>query len=136
MPPLSIGHTHMHIHTPTYLLYIGTESKEQDIPSGGPQGSLLTVIFFDLQVNLAGAPRPIPSLIPLGQEGPDPDPQLAGPLPLCHLKEKTIKKKYVDDLSLLETINLKMSLIPSTPIIGPPNFHEQPDLTSLFYSTN
>ena len=85
----------------------GAESAEQDIPGGGPQGGLLTVIFFDLQVNLAGAPCPIPTLLPLGHEGPEPDPQLAGPPPLCHLKENTLKKKYVDDLSLLEAIKLR-----------------------------
>ena len=35
----------------------------------------------------------------------------------------------MDDLSLLETIELKTALVPSTPIIGPPNLHEQPGLT-------
>ena len=39
-----------------------------------------------------------------------------------------MKKKYVDDLSLLESINLKATLIPAPPIIGPPNLHEQPGL--------
>ena len=39
-----------------------------------------------------------------------------------------MKKKYVDDLSLLESINLRNSLIPSIPIIGPPNWHERPGL--------
>ena len=33
----------------------GAVSTEQDIPGGGPQGGLLTVLLFDLQVNLAGA---------------------------------------------------------------------------------
>ena len=37
----------------------GVESAEQDIPGGGPQGGLLTVIFFNLQVNLAGALPPL-----------------------------------------------------------------------------
>jgi hypothetical protein len=46
--------------------YNGAESSEQDIPGGGPQGGLLTVILFGLQVNLAGAPCPILSLLPLG----------------------------------------------------------------------
>ena len=31
----------------------GAESAEQDIPGGGPQGGLLIVILFDLQVNKA-----------------------------------------------------------------------------------
>ena len=108
--------------------YNGAESDEQDIPGGGPQGGLLIVILFDMQVNMAGAPCPVPSLLPLGHEGPEIDPQQAGPLPLCHLKEKTMKKKYVDDLSLLESINLISTLVPAPPIIGPSNLHEQPGL--------
>ena len=44
--------------------YNGAESAEQLIPCCGPQGGLLTVILFDLQVNLAGAPCPIYPLLP------------------------------------------------------------------------
>ena len=52
--------------------YGGAESNEQCIPGGGPQGGLLTVLLFDLQVNFAGAPcRTIP-LLPNGVEGPEP----------------------------------------------------------------
>ena len=254
--------------------YNGAVSAEQDIPGGGPQGGLLTVLLFDLQVNQAGAPCTLPRTLPYGEEGPelqrpahayqhlhdtptqtgevhthhaplllpphdapvvegpaleppatayqhlhdiptqpgevhphhDPlllspqhspllsqqdspcveghqletpahayqllndtptqaggpelmspthgyqhlhdtptqpgevhDPLLLPPLaapaplynfppPLCHQSDKILKKKYVDDLTLLESINLKSCLIPSTPIIGPPNLHEQPGL--------
>jgi hypothetical protein len=109
--------------------YNGAESAEQDIPGGGPQGGLLTVILFDLQVNLAGAACPIYRVLPLGFAGPEPDPPENVPLPLCHSKDKTMKKKYVDDLSLLESIDLKATLVPSPPIIGPPNLHELPGLS-------
>ena len=108
--------------------YDGVESAEQDIPGGGPQGGLLTVIFFDLQVNLAGAPCPTQPLPPLGTTGPEPEPIHDVLLPLCHRKEKLLKKKYVDDLTLLESINLKHSLVESDPIVGPRNLHEQPGL--------
>ena len=107
----------------------GAESSEQDIPGGGPQGGLLTVILFDLQVNFAGAPCPLPQLLPAGIEGPDLGPLQAGPLPLCHQNEKILKKKYVDDLSFLEAIDLKSTLVPTAPIIGPPNLHEIPGLS-------
>ena len=108
--------------------YNGAESTEQYIPGGGPQGGLLTVILFNLQVNKAGAPCPILTQLILGHTGPEPAPHNAGPLPPCHLREKIRKKKFVDDLSLLESVNLKLALVPSPPIVGPPNLHEQSGL--------
>ena len=108
--------------------YNGATSKHEYIPGGGPQGGLLTVIFFDLQVNLAGAKCPIrPSLPPL-VHGPEPDPQHDELLPPCHKPGVTLKKKYVDDLSLLEAIDLKAKLQKLSSTIGPPNIHEQPGL--------
>ena len=86
------------------------------------------MIFFDLQVNLAGAPCPTLPLLPPLVPGPEPDPHQAGPLPLCHQPEITLKKKYVDDLSLLEAINLKLQLANAPPVLGPRNIHEQPGL--------
>ena len=115
-------------HRKMCVRYNGAVSGEQDIPGGGPQGGLLTVILFNLQANKAGAPCPIPSLLVIGHAGPEPNPQEAGPLPLCHIQEKMLKKKYVDDLTMLESINLKSALVNITPFIGPPNLHEQPGL--------
>ena len=140
--------------------YGGATSEEHDIPG------LLTVLLFDLQVNLAGAPCPFqPSLPPgvcgpelppwhnlqnlLPQEGDAPSTPPHQPLPSisnsnaavlvqetpppvqappCHQKNKMLKKKYVDDLSILECINLKASLKPLPPLIGPCNKHETPGL--------
>ena len=82
--------------------YNGATSKYKDIPGGGPQGGLLTVIFFDLQVNRAGAKCPIAPLLP-PFEGPEHGPQQVGPLPQCHQVDVTLKKKYVDDLTLLQS---------------------------------
>ena len=109
--------------------YNGAVSGEQDIPGGGPQGGLLTVLLFDLQVNLAGAPCPLLPLLSPGVEGPDPGPLQEGPLPLCHQADKTLKKKYVDDLTLLEAVSLPGTLVPTPPIIGPANIHEIPQLS-------
>ena len=111
------------------VCYNGAESAEKDILGGRSQGGLLTVILFDLQVNLAGAPCPIYPVLSIGIDRPEPDPLQLGPLPPCLQSEKILKKKYDDDLSLLETIDLKAALIPSPPIIGPPNIHEQPGLS-------
>ena len=104
--------------------YGGATSVEQKIPGGGPQGGLLTVIFFNLQVNLAGVPCPLPRSLPVGTLGPEPCHPQPGPLPPCHQNKITMKKKYVDDLSMLESLNLKMTLVPSSTIIGPRNIHE------------
>ena len=105
----------------------GATSNEQLIPGGGPQGGLLTVLLFNLQVNLAGTPCPLHRQLPLGVLGPEPEPQQVV-LPLCHQRKNTLKKKYVDDLSMLESIDLKTSLRIANPIIGPPNYHEIPGL--------
>ena len=64
--------------------YNGAESAEQDTPGGGPQGGLLTVIFMNLQVNLAGSSCPITLLPTTWYFWPEPVPQQAGSLPLCH----------------------------------------------------
>ena len=89
------------------MRYGGATSDEQLIPGGGPQGGLLTVLLFDLQVNLAGAPCPPLPLLPHGVQGPELRPYLS-----CHQKEDILKKKHVDDLSLLEAINL-LKLVPT-----------------------
>ena len=107
--------------------YNGATSSEQVIPGGGPQGGLLTVLLFNLQVNLAGAPCPLFPALPSLLCEPQQQPQ--GPLPQCHQHHKTNKKKYVDDLSMLEKVNLKSALVPLPRIIGPLNFHESSGLT-------
>ena len=123
----------------------GAVSADQDIPGGGPQGGLLTVLLFNLQVNLAGQPCPLRPLQPAGLDDhlqardlaslppvpakvDHPHVQIYGPLPPCHQKEKTLKKKYVDDLTLMEALSLLSTLLPSPVIIGPPNLHEFPGL--------
>ena len=98
------------------------------IPGGGPQGG--TDLLFDLQVNLAGFLCPITPTLPIGTFGPEQNPNVVGPLtlPLWHRKEKTLKKKYVDDLSMLEAVDLLADLVPLPVMIGPPNKHEVPGL--------
>ena len=108
--------------------YNGVTSSAQNIPGGGPQGGLLTVILFNLQVNLAGLPCRLETWLPPLQQGPEPDPRLAGPLPICHLSDLTLKKKYVDNLSMLEAIKLRTQLVPTPPAHGPLNLHEQSGL--------
>ena len=93
------------------------------MPGGGPQGTLLIVLLFILQVNLAGSPCLPPSTLPPGVAGPDPFPNVSQSLP-CHDQKKTENKKFVDDLTMLEVVSLE-NLIPKKPFIGPLNFHER-----------
>ena len=88
------------------------------MPGGGPQGTLLIVLLFILQVNLAGAPCPVPRTLPDGVAGPEPNPVVDSPLALCHLTEKKEDKKFVDDLTMMEVVNLKENLVHSTSING------------------
>ena len=89
--------------------------------------SLLTKTY-PVEANLAGDPSPIPRVLPHGDEGPDPAPVQANPIPLCHQEENIMKKKYKDDLSVLEAIDLKSMLVPSNPIFGATKLHEIPGL--------
>ena len=107
------------------IRYHGAVSSERNMPGGGPQGTLLIVLLFILQVNHAGDPCAVEPTIPSGLAGPEPNPdEITSPKP-CHTKHTTENKKYVDDLTFLEVVKLKQKLIPQPVFIGPPNFHER-----------
>ena len=107
------------------IRYHGAVSSDRVMPGGGPQGTLLIVLLFILQVNLAGAPCSVPPTLPEGTAGPEPDPEsVAPPLP-CQRIGETENKKFVDDLTLLEVVNLKDNLVKKTASTSPPNFHER-----------
>ena len=131
--------------------YQGATSEFQSTPGGGPQGSLLIVLFFILIVNDAGKPCTPKSTLPEDVHGPEPNPfptldtsphptQAAGDAPHdqslggssistaapppCHSPTKTARFKYVDDLTLLEEVSLgSLERIPK--FIGPFNYHER-----------
>ena len=107
------------------IRYHGAVSSDRSMPGGGPQGTLLIVLLFILQVNHAGDPCPVPATLPDGFAGPEPDPNTVTTLQACHSVGKTENKKFVDDLTLLEVVKLKNNLVPKEVLIGPPNFHER-----------
>ena len=119
----------------------GAASGFQQTPGGGPQGSLLIVLFFILLVNDAGKPCKSTPTLQEGYEGPEPHPDHLLPVPLdgepdqaqstiqadhppCMDISKTERLKYVDDLTLLEEVDLN-NLEDIPPFIGPLNFHER-----------
>ena len=129
------------------MRYKGATSSFKSCPGGGPQGGLLTQVFFILQVNKAGQPCPrsrAPALRmedqpattatkinplylqpPGSSAGPPTDPtrELEDP-PLCHNTSKTHKNSYIDDLTLFEKVSLK-DLVEKKRIIGPLNYHDR-----------
>ena len=107
------------------IRYHGAVSGDRKMPGGGPQGTLLIVLLFILQVNLAGAPCPPPSTLPSGVAGPEPDPLLISTPKPCQLHDSIENKKFVDDLTLLEHVKLKENMVRRHPFIGPLNFHER-----------
>ena len=102
--------------------YNGATSSAQSSPGGSPQGGLISVILFNLQANKAGTPCAQPKTLPPTIEGPEP--LIIEPAPPCHQTHRTHRNKFVDDLTLLEKIDLKSTLVIGDPMIGPKNFHE------------
>ena len=110
-------------------IFNGATSTSQHLCGGGPQGSLLIVLLFCIQVNMAGEPCPriidIPSDIsntigPQFQDSP-----LVNTLP-CHEEKRTSKKIYIDDLTILEAIDLRQTLTAIDPdFIGPQDYHSR-----------
>ena len=101
--------------------YKNEVSEVQRVPGGGPQGGLITIILFNLQVNKAGSPCPVPRTLDVGVSGPEPNPLNQTNCPPCHTADMIAKKKFVDDLTMLEAVRLNVSLTPKPPFIGPRN---------------
>ena len=107
------------------IRYQGAVSSERRMPGGGPQGTLLIVLLFILQVNLAGSPCLPPTTLPPEVSGPEPNPVSISSPKWCQNKDSTENKKFVDDLTLLEHIKLEKNLVLKENFIGPLNFHER-----------
>ena len=106
------------------IRYKGAVSSDRLVPGGGPQGTLLIVLLFILQVNHAGDPCSAPNTLAPDVAGPEPQLCDSSVKP-CHIPAKTENKKFVDDLTILEVVSLKDSLVPQDSFIGPLNFHER-----------
>ena len=79
--------------------YKGTTTGDRCLPGGGPQGSLLGGFLFLILINLCGFP--------------DQDYNLGENIckPRGKFQTQKLHTKYVDDMTLLESIHLKKSLI-------------------------
>ena len=100
--------------------YRGVQSKPHLLPSGGPQGDLLT-IFLSFVLLSDAALGPAPPL-PLDAVPGDVS-SFVGPLPPIETEDE-IRLKYFDDASLGEVISLKNQLTMSSNAWGPKSFHD------------
>ena len=96
------------------LRYKGRNSGRKQLPGGGPQGTKLGLFLFLILINAAG----------LGYLEKQIGKQITGRL--CKRKPiENIHLKYVDDLSIAQSINLKECLITNTNPIRPFELHDQ-----------
>ena len=106
----------------------GETSSSQRLCGGGPQGSLLIVLLFCIQVDKAGEPCQLTNVVSTNTNeiiGPCQETQIETVFP-CQNEAMTSKKIYIDDLTLMEAIKLKGTLVPMTPqMIGPLEFHSR-----------
>ena len=100
------------------LRYKNEQSSEHFLPGGGPQGVTLGLLMFLVEANDAGMdpPPPLPHPVHAGDVSCIPAP------PPMAISEEELRIKYVDDLSLAETISLK-DLMVADQLIGPTTFH-------------
>ena len=80
------------------LRYNGASAKRRSLPGGGPQGTILGMFLFIILINKAGFPNVQRNL------GIHQTQVKRKPVPITH-------QKYVDDLTLSQSLQLNQSLI-------------------------
>ena len=96
------------------LRHKGGSSGRKSMPGGGPQGTKLGLFLFLILINAVGYPNLEKNL---GQKITEKIGRRS-PIPNIHMK-------YVDDLSLAQSINLKQCVVPNPNPTHPLNFHER-----------
>ena len=103
----------------------GSTSTEQDMPGGSPQGTILGVLAFVLQMQflraypLLGNPTAtIPNLQPRALSLPAPQPEI---LTAAGVRHQNTSCKFIDDYTAASVIRLKPSLevdpLPTHPVV-------------------
>ena len=92
--------------------YGGEKSGLKPLPGGGPQGTLLGLLLFLILINDCGFEN---------------DEKIGETITKKKgkFKKSTMHAKFVDDLTLVETINLREDLVPNPDRVLPDTFHER-----------
>ena len=93
------------------LRYKGAQSSTMSLPGGGPQGTLLGLLLFLVLINDAGFNGQLNN---------------AGELATCRRNIRAVNQihlKYVDDLTLAESVNIGEKLVEAPDRPQPDNFH-------------
>ena len=93
----------------------GEKSERQRLPGGGPQGTILGMFLFLILINAAGFKD---NVTDTGSTICNPAISKRKPLEQIHLK-------WVDDMTIAESVTLKEKLEVNHDIIYPPQFHER-----------
>ena len=96
--------------------YKGKQSSIKSLPGGGPQGTLLGLFLFLVLINDAGFEGQLNN---------------AGEMATSRKNMKTVNQihlKYVDDMSLAESVNLKDRLVSAPERQQPDNYHARTGL--------
>ena len=107
-----IESSHCFSHRQKNAGYKGKQSRVKSLPGGGPQGTLLGLFLFLVLINETGFEGQVNNV---------------GELATSKRNVRAVNQihlKYVDDLSLLESIKLSDKLVPAAPDrMQPDTFH-------------
>ena len=107
------------------LRHAGVQTEPHLLPGGGPQGALMGILCFLVEVSDAGMDPP--PRLPVPHHPGDVSSVPYPPPP--SVTEDEARLKYIDDLSMAESIRLDTNLCSSSTLIGPRIYHDRNGLT-------
>ena len=104
--------------------YKGAQSNPHPLPSGGPQGDVLGMIIFLVEVSDVGMPPPPP----LPPDAVEEDVSCVPAPPPPAQTRRELRLKWLDDVTLAESIQLNINLCSTIDRSGRKQFHERNNL--------